>query len=31
MKLISLIREVIDKKGWSLFCEHKPAGFAVVV
>ena len=22
---------MIEKRGWSLFCEHKPAGFAVVV
>ena len=31
MKLISSLREVIDKRGWSLFCEHKPVGFAIVV
>ena len=31
VKLISPIREVIEKIGWSLFCEHKPVGFAVVV
>ena len=30
-KLISPCREVIEKRGWSLLCEHKPAGFAVVV
>ena len=31
MKLISLLREVIDKRGWSLFYKHKLAGFALVV
>ena len=30
-KLISPFREVIEKRGWSLLCEHKPAGFAAVV
>ena len=31
MKLISSFREVIDRRGWSLFCKHKPIGFAAVV
>ena len=22
---------MIEKRGWSLFCEHKPPGFATVV
>ena len=30
-KLISPFRELIEKKGWSLLCEHKPAGFAAIV
>ena len=30
-KLISPFIEVIEKRGWSLLCEHKPAGFAIVV
>ena len=29
-KLISSFREVIEKRCWSLLCEHKPDGFAVV-
>ena len=29
--LISPFRELIEKKGWSLLCEHKPAGFAAIV
>ena len=28
---ISLFVEIIKKMGWSLFCKHKPPGFAVVV
>ena len=31
MKLISPFREVIEKRGWNLFYEHKPAGFAILV
>ena len=31
IKLISPFREVIEKRGWSLLCKHKPVGFAVVV
>ena len=30
-KLISPFREVIEKRGWSLLCEHKPTGFVVVM
>ena len=30
-QLISPFREVIEKKGWSLLCEHKSDGFAPVV
>ena len=30
-KLISPFREVIEKRGWSLLCEHKPYVFAIVV
>ena len=28
---ISPFVEIIEKKGWSLFCKHKPPGFAAVV
>ena len=31
VKLVSPFKEVIEKRGWSLFCEHKLLGFAVVV
>ena len=31
VKLISLLREVINKRGWSLFYEHKPVGFSTMV
>ena len=31
VKLISLFRKVIKKRGWSLLCEHKPVGFAALV
>ena len=31
VKLISSLREVIDKRERSLFYEHKPARFAAVV
>ena len=31
VKIISPFREVIEKKGWSLFCENKPAGYAALV
>ena len=30
-KLIPPFRIVIEKRGWNLFCEHKPAGFAALV
>ena len=30
-KLISLFREVIEKRGWNLFSEHKTTGFAALV
>ena len=30
-KLISPFREVIEKRGWNLFCKHKPASFAALV
>ena len=30
-QLISPFKEVIEKKGWSLLCKHKPAGFTSVV
>ena len=30
-KLISPFREEIEKRGWNLICEHKLAGFTVVV
>ena len=30
-KLISPFAEIIKKRGWSLFCTHKPLGYAVVV
>ena len=30
-KLISPFREVIEKGGRNLFCEHKPAGFVALV
>ena len=29
-KLIAPFREEIEKRGWSLLCEHKPAGFCWV-
>ena len=28
---ISPFAEIIEKRGWSLFCKHKPPGFAAVV
>ena len=28
---ISPFAEIIEKRGWSLFCKHKPPGFATVV
>ena len=28
---ISSFVETIEKKGWRLFCKHKPPGFATVV
>ena len=28
---ISPFAEIIEKRSWSLFCKHKPPGFAVVV
>ena len=28
---ISPFAEIIEKKGMSLFCKHKPPGFVVVV
>ena len=28
---ISPIVEIIEKRGWNLFCKHKPPGFAAVV
>ena len=28
---ISPVAKIIEKRGWSLFCKHKPPGFAVVV
>ena len=28
---ISPFVEIIEKKGWSLFCKHKPPGIATVV
>ena len=31
VKLISHLREMIDKRGWSLSWEHKPAGFTAIV
>ena len=30
-KLISPFLEIIKKKGWHLFCEHKAPGFVDVV
>ena len=30
-RLISPFQEVIEKKGWHLFCEHKALGFVDVV
>ena len=30
-KLISPFREVIEKRCWSLLCEHKPVGFVAIV
>ena len=30
-KFISPFVEIIEKRGWSLFCKHKPPGFAAVV
>ena len=30
-KFISLFAEIIEKRGWSFFCKHKPPGFAAVV
>ena len=30
-KLISPFVEIIEKRGWSLFCTHKLPGFATVV
>ena len=29
-KFISPFAEIIEKRGWSLFCTHKPPGFATV-
>ena len=26
VKLISSLREVMDKRGWSFFCKHKQLG-----
>ena len=31
MKLISLFRDVIEKRGWNLLYEHKPVWFATLV
>ena len=31
IKLISPFQEIIEKKGWKLFCEHKDLGFVDVV
>ena len=31
VKLISPFREVIEKRGWSLLCEHKPTRFDALV
>ena len=28
---ISPFAKIIEKRGWSLFCKHKPLGFAIVV
>ena len=28
---ISPFAEIIEKRGWNLFCKHKPPGFAAVV
>ena len=30
-KFISSFVEIIEKRGWSLLCTHKPPGFAAVV
>ena len=30
-KLISLFKEVIEKRGWSLLCEHKSTGYVALV
>ena len=30
-KLISPFREMIEKEGRNLFCEHKPTGFVALV
>ena len=30
-KLISPFREVMEKRGWNLLCEHKPTRFDAVV
>ena len=29
-KLIPLFSEVIEKRGWGFFCEHKALGFAAL-
>ena len=29
-KFISLFSEIIEKKGWSFFCEHKAPGFSIL-
>ena len=30
-KFISPFSKIIEKRGWSLFCTHKPPGFAAIV
>ena len=30
-KFISPFAEIIEKRGWNLFCKHKPPNFIVVV
>ena len=30
-KFVSPFAEIIENRGWSLFCKHKPPGFAAVV
>ena len=30
-KFISLFKEVIEKRGWRIICQHTPSGFVALV